>query len=152
MEGPCTPSCMPTWAAAELGMILVTANGLTRPGPLLSMVAWVPSMLVTPPSPLPSIRPTRSGSWLSTSHASASSSASFAEARPICPKRSVRAATFLSMKLSGSKSVHSAAILTSKPSGSKRVMGPAPLSPARSELQNFLRPTPMGLTTPIPVI
>ena len=41
IEGPCTPSWMPTWAAAELGMILVTANGLTRAGPLLSMVAWV---------------------------------------------------------------------------------------------------------------
>ena len=71
-------------------------------------------MLVTPPIPLPRIRPTLSGSWFSTSQAPASSRASLAEARPICPKRSVRAATFLSIKLSASKSAHSAAILTSK--------------------------------------
>src|SRR3712207_8956066 len=75
-DGPCTPSCIAMWAAAELGMILVTENGLTRAGPLLSMVAWVVSMLITPPMPLPRIRPTRSGLLLSSSHAPASSSAS----------------------------------------------------------------------------
>ncbi len=38
VEGPLMPSWMPMCAAAEFGMILVTANGLTRAGPLLVMV------------------------------------------------------------------------------------------------------------------
>src|SRR3712207_151075 len=32
-DGPSAPSWMPRWAAAAFGMILVTANGLTLPGP-----------------------------------------------------------------------------------------------------------------------
>jgi hypothetical protein len=133
-------------------MILVTENGLTLAGPLLSMVAWVVSMLITPPMPLPSMRPTLSGRWFSSSHAPASSSASLAEARAIWANRSVRAASLRSMKSPASKSVHSAAILTSKPSGSKCVIRLAPLSHASSELQNRLRPIPTGLTTPTPVM
>src|SRR3712207_7249083 len=66
-DGPCTPSCIAMWAAAELGIILVTENGFTRAGPLLSMVAWVVSMLMTPPMPLPRIKPTRSRSEEHTS-------------------------------------------------------------------------------------
>jgi hypothetical protein len=132
-------------------MILVTAKGFTRSGPLLYISCWVRSMLMAPPSPVPSKSPTLSGFFSRNRQALASSRASLDEARPICTKRSVRCATFRSIKSLGSKAVHSAAILTSKSSGSKSVIGPTPLSLAKSELQNAFRPTAMGLTIPTPV-
>ena len=102
---------MDTHAAAMFGMICTIANGLVRSGPR-SRSAWKQSSnAYSPPMPVATAAPTRSGS--DSIEIPLSASAIFAAVSASCEKRSMRRARLRSIQPIGSKSFSSHAKCTS---------------------------------------
>ena len=78
--------------------------------------------------------------------------ASFAAARASWVKRSIRRASFLSIKFSGAKSLTSPARLAFIPVVSNRVMGAMPHRPSFTPAQVSATFSPRGVRAPMPVI
>jgi hypothetical protein len=111
------------------GTIIVIRNGLTRLAPLSLRTLYSRSHVERPPIPLPITIATRSGVCRIVSHIPALSAAWIPAAMPNWAYRSIRRASFLDIKSTGSKSEHSPAMCEGKGEGSKSVTSPAPLLP-----------------------
>ncbi len=152
IEGPCTPSWMATWAAAEFGMILVTENGLTLAGPLLSMVAWVVSMLVTPPMPLPRMRPTLSGLLVELVPRARVFERELGRGEAHLGEAVGAGRDLAVHEVLGSKSVALGRDPHLEALGVEERYRAGPALVGQQRAPELLRPTPTGLTTPIPVM
>ena len=87
-SGPFVPSSIETQPAARFGMIWTIENGLTRSGPRWSSTWMQASNDFSPPIPVATAAPTRSGAAAMSRPASASACLAAASAR--CVKRSIR--------------------------------------------------------------
>ena len=87
-SGPFVPSSIETQPAARFGMIWTIEKGLTRSGPRLSSTWMQDSNDFSPPIPVATAAPMRSGSLAMSIPESASAWRAAASAR--CVKRSIR--------------------------------------------------------------
>ena len=104
-SGPCVPSSIETQAAAMFGMIWTIENGLVRSGPRSRSVWKQSSNAPSPPIPVATAAPTRSGS--ASTEIPLSASAIRAAESAICENRSMRRACLRSIHFVGSKSLSS---------------------------------------------
>ena len=113
-SGPFVPSSIETQPAARFGMIWTIENGLTRSGPRSSSTWMHDSNDLSPPMPVATAAPTRSGSAAMSSPASVSACRAAASAR--CVNRSIRRDALWSTYFVTSRSFTSQAKSTGNPS------------------------------------
>ena len=115
--GPFAPIIIETCPEAMSPSIIGTRNGLTRFGPLLSMISCCSVIVMIPPTPLPIRTPTRAASSAAISMP-ASSSASTVASQANWANRSSLLDSLRPSEPAASKSSTSAAMRVTKPSAS----------------------------------
>src|SRR5215471_1304789 len=147
----CTPACAPSSMAIQpadpFGMSMGTVNGESRCQPFSLRVSYADRVEATPPMPLDTTTPSRSGA---TSGLPAWLHASRAATRANCSQRSSRRACTRSMSAAGSAAAH-AAIRVGSSAAQSSVSGPTPLRPSSSESQVLATSVPTGVIAPSPV-
>src|SRR5580704_15536765 len=128
-------------------MSMGTVNGDSRDQPFSLSVSYAFRVDATPPMPLDTTTPSRSGS---TSGEPACAHASLAATIANCSQRSSRRDCTRSMRVAGSAAAH-AAILAGSSAAQSSVSWRTPLRPASSDSQVLATSAPTGVIAPRPV-